>query len=59
MTKYKLQQNIEPTVTAPKELKQKTFTKIAQMNVLFELVGFFSSVPKTILESDQGKEINK
>lgn len=56
MKYQKIQQNIESSAKAPKELKQKTFNKIEQLNIIFELVGFFAHAPKTLLESDKAKK---
>lgn len=37
--------NMEPQAKAPKKLKQQTFQKIEQINLIKELLGFYASIP--------------
>jgi hypothetical protein len=44
---------------APKELKQKTFKKIDRLNTLFELGGFFTHIPRLLLDGSKDSSHKK
>lgn len=49
-------QHVETSAKAPKALKQRTFKKIEQLSIALELLGFYSSMPKTLLNLQNEKE---
>jgi hypothetical protein len=42
----------ERHVKAPTELKKRTFKKIEKLSIVLELLGFYSSIPRTFFNSE-------
>lgn len=49
----------EPTIKAPKELKEKTFKKIEAISSVIEIFSFFAAIPPTIINSTTDEESDK